>query len=673
MSAKRWFWPMVVALALSVGRPAGAGNEGPRKLAVVVGISKYDKAATGYSPLNTDGDIAAITGALQRQGFKKPDVKLVRDQDATREGIVSAIETHLVAQAKPGDVVVIHYSGHGHQISDDDGDEIDGYDEVLVPYGAPAKMEGGYDGSKHLRDDDFGELIGKLRAKVGPAGNVLVTIDACHSGTITRGADDGLAVRGGMAPMGGPGKKKASDVADAGGMFEAGGGASSAGLAPFVVISAARHDEVARETRDPDGHAIGALSLAFSETMAQSKKGMTYRQLFGRIQTHMSATVPKQSPQLEGDIDTMLLSGDVIDQAPYFQVTEVKDGAVRIDGGRLVGVNPGTKVAFHPEGTATPDPTKAIAVGTVTKANEVMAEIAVEGADAAKVKDAQVFVTEYSYGELKVKVAVDPKLSGAAKDAAGKALAAAPIAEVVTDQADLLVIADEQAKGKLQIVAADGTVVVGGLDPAGSTFAATVGERVKGYGRGRYLKGLELHDETVDVTIELVPAKHTYDDFDGSCTGSSPVDASPYQTAGHGWTFQPGDGYLIKFKNNGDQRAYVAVLDLMPDGTIEALYPQRGYKGNENYLEPGAEFLVKDLCFEVTEPYGTEMLKLFATRERVDFEPILTPGATRGAGGGPFEALMVDTMSGTRSAPRPVPKGTGSTYSLMIEVVEKRE
>ena len=71
---------------------------------------------------------------------------------------------------------------------DDNGDEIDGYDESLVPYDAPMNYQKGvYEGENHLIDDEFGVLLSELREKVGPAGNVLTIIDACYSGTITRG------------------------------------------------------------------------------------------------------------------------------------------------------------------------------------------------------------------------------------------------------------------------------------------------------------------------------------------------------------------------------------------------------------------------------------------------------------------------------------------------------
>jgi hypothetical protein len=266
-----------------------------------------------------------------------------------------------------------------------------------------------------------------------------------------------------------------------------------------------------------------------------------------------------------------------------------------------------------------------------------------------------------------VKVAKDP---GLPKEV-DSALAGAPVAKVVDAGADLKVIAVD--KTKVQLVTADGTVVGGPWTATDAAFPGKLQTAVKDYARNRYLKGLDLRDEGVQVRLELIPAKHTYDDMDGSCLGSTPVDAAPYQSAGAGWTFQPGDQYLVAFENVGTVPAYVSVLDLMPDGQIAQLFPAPGRKGTDNYVEPGQKYVATDLCFEVTEPYGTEMLKLFATREKVDFEPILTSGgATRGAGN-PLEAVLADAMSGTRGAKAAAPRQSGSTEAVVVQVVPKRQ
>ena len=88
---------------------------------------------------------------------------------------------------KAGDQVVFHFSGHGQQVWDDSGDEIDQLDEALVPYDSPKQYKASTnEGQYLLRDDELSILLNKIRNKLGAKGSLLVLMDACHSGTATR-------------------------------------------------------------------------------------------------------------------------------------------------------------------------------------------------------------------------------------------------------------------------------------------------------------------------------------------------------------------------------------------------------------------------------------------------------------------------------------------------------
>jgi hypothetical protein len=650
-----------------------AADAGPHKLALLINIAAYPESS-GYRQLHTQHDVELLETALVRQGFKKGDIVHLSDEQATKDGIVAAFQA-LTAKAQAGDIVEVHYSGHGHQITDDNGDEIDGYDEVLVPYGAPAHMDGGYDGSKHLRDDDLGKLVDNLRRKVGPSGDVLLTIDACHSGSITRGGPDEPAARGGVDPIGPPAAtaKKAGSDSAGGGLLE---GAGTAGEAPFVVISAARHDETAMETRDSSGEAVGALTLALTDALSQTRKDATYRALFSRIRQDMAVTVPKQTPQLEGDVDTLVFDGQAIEQAPYLRVTGVTDRKPRLDGGQLIGLMPGTEIAFHAEGTTDPKVSTPLATGKVTRSNETMAEITLDGTPSQAVLDklasSWAFVSKFAYGDMQVRVVIDPALPKGVKDAMTATLGGVGAAELATDAPDVSIVAADGAR--VRLVAADGAAVG---EPFSASDAAALTEAVKSFARSRYVRGLDMRDAAVHVALELVPATVKIDDFDGSCGGYTELPSGDFQQAGS-WTFQEGDWYLLRFKNDGTLPAYVTVLDVMPDGSIAQLYPAPGQKGTDNLLKAGASYVAQDICLQVTPPFGTDMLKLFATRTKVDFEPILTAKkpeealATRGGPVNPLEEMMADTMAiTTRGAAPSAPRESGSTDAVAVKIVPR--
>ncbi len=61
-------------------------------------------------------------------------IRLLTDARATTAAIVDRLHW-LLDGARPGDVLVFHYSGHGSQVPDRHGDELDdGLDEIICPY-----------------------------------------------------------------------------------------------------------------------------------------------------------------------------------------------------------------------------------------------------------------------------------------------------------------------------------------------------------------------------------------------------------------------------------------------------------------------------------------------------------------------------------------------------------
>jgi len=99
-----------------------------RKLALLVGVDKYPD-----SPLHgcvTDVQLQREL-LIYRFGFQPSDILTLTDAQATRENIETAFVTHLSEQAKPGDVVVFHFSGCGSRVSF--GDSAGKMQNSLVP------------------------------------------------------------------------------------------------------------------------------------------------------------------------------------------------------------------------------------------------------------------------------------------------------------------------------------------------------------------------------------------------------------------------------------------------------------------------------------------------------------------------------------------------------------
>lgn len=155
----------------------------PRKLALLVGINQYQD-----SPLQgcvTDVNLQQQL-LIHRFGFNPQDIVMLTDEKATRQGILTAFEEHLIKQAKPNDVVVYHFSGHGSKVRDPDSPDCDFPDclnSTFVPFDSSSS---GLPGLGNAVPDMMGRSLFLLMYALKTE-NVTVVLDSCHSGGGTRG------------------------------------------------------------------------------------------------------------------------------------------------------------------------------------------------------------------------------------------------------------------------------------------------------------------------------------------------------------------------------------------------------------------------------------------------------------------------------------------------------
>ena len=154
-----------------------------RKLALLLGINGYKFPIPPLRGCLTDVDLQREL-LVNRFGFHPKDILLVTDEaeiKPTRQNILDAFENHLIKQAKPGDVVVFHFSGHGSRVIDPDplpGSM--GLNGTMVPLDRKSE-----DGSGTVRDIMGRSLFLLMYAL--QTENVTVVLDSCHSGGGTRG------------------------------------------------------------------------------------------------------------------------------------------------------------------------------------------------------------------------------------------------------------------------------------------------------------------------------------------------------------------------------------------------------------------------------------------------------------------------------------------------------
>ncbi|HEX9904079.1 MAG TPA: caspase family protein [Propylenella sp.] len=183
-----------IALAALIGGVAAAVSpSGAATRALVVGIDKYpDIKVSGVGNLrNLRGavsDARSMREALSADfDVGADEIRLLTDEAATRSAILSEFRSWLIDGTQPGDRAIFYFAGHGAQVEDESGDEVDDrFDEVLVPHDTVGELEGPEAGmTGFIADDEVDSLLTALAGR-----EVLIIVDACHSGTITRGALD---------------------------------------------------------------------------------------------------------------------------------------------------------------------------------------------------------------------------------------------------------------------------------------------------------------------------------------------------------------------------------------------------------------------------------------------------------------------------------------------------
>lgn len=140
------------------------------KKAVLIGINYPGTKAELKGCIN---DVKRMHQCLtERYGFDERDITILIDTDPsytkpTGKNIRRALQ-NLVRSARPGDILFVHYSGHGTRLPAESGEPDDtGYDECIVPCDMNL-----------ITDDDFKELVCQV-----PDGCRLTMIsDSCHSG-----------------------------------------------------------------------------------------------------------------------------------------------------------------------------------------------------------------------------------------------------------------------------------------------------------------------------------------------------------------------------------------------------------------------------------------------------------------------------------------------------------
>jgi hypothetical protein len=265
------------------------------KRAVLIGVNKYK--IPGADLRGCVNDVKNMRSVLTEHcGFTAANITTLLDEKATKKGVQAAIRS-LITGAKKGDVLLVHFSGHGSNVPDKNGDEADKRDEILCPHDLDWKSP--------FTDDWLRTSFNKLRAGV----SLTAIFDCCHSGTATRvlrapdapiiprflpspwdliATESGRKLRGevrGTVHGASRAVRRKSDIV--------------AVDIPEVLISGCRDTQTSADAHI-GGSFNGALTYSLVSALKDSRGRITYRDLHDSVLSRLKAEGFDQVPQLEG-------------------------------------------------------------------------------------------------------------------------------------------------------------------------------------------------------------------------------------------------------------------------------------------------------------------------------------------------------------------------------------
>ena len=284
-----------------------------RRYALLVGVTEFIAPAMAKHNLQGPAnDVSLLRTLLTGESFRVPAANIVSlaglPPDASARPTRANIEREfrrLQSLAGPGDHVVVFLAGHGTQQpadADPADEEPDGLDEVFLPADADGWDQSANRIANAIVDDDIRRWVGLIRDR---GAVVTIIVDACHSGTITRGGvsewrERGIPVETLVPAPALAAVRKSSASSTRGGQTRAFELASGTG--EIAALYAADVVEATPELRMPDrnGPVHGLFTYTLTRVLSEHSEPLTYRELVRHVIDRYRAEGFAPTPAFEG-------------------------------------------------------------------------------------------------------------------------------------------------------------------------------------------------------------------------------------------------------------------------------------------------------------------------------------------------------------------------------------
>lgn len=606
-----------------VSAQSAATDSGPGvKRALLIGINKYHAVPKLQGSINDIETMRQIL--LTRWGFPERSMAVLKDEAATRAGILAALE-QLVKETGPQDTVYFHYSGHGSQVEDLNGDEEDGLDETLVP------QDGRSGDVRDITDDELDAVFARLRAK-----HAFIVLDSCHSGTATRSLD----IRTRSIP-----RDNRVDI------YRKADRASVKTRAVVPVVTsryvvmtgAASHQEAL--DGPVDGRYHGFFTFALARSLSASGAGATPRDIFGgverelkRIQTHFGrSSMPE--PQLEAPPDLLEktlfggtsggtggASSSQNTRLPWLEVQPGVGGQVTLVSGVLLGAGPGSMWTLYPPGESNFLPGRAIAVATVTQTSGKDSLAKLQKAESTIPKGARaVALLPAARGEkIPIRLLDVPQERRKHIEEILKRNIAE--VELVGQEKTARFLVDTQGTD-LRLLAADGLEVVASFSTIDDQWGAGLALVVSRSANASELLTLDNPSSQLKMSVRVVnaAAQKTSVGTRGIAVVAGNTKPAQYRIR------QPKEARSemnsLQLEVNVSADSYLTIVDVDSEGGVNLLFPNNYQERSfvtDGFVRAGETVLIPDslkpgnragFYWDYTPPKGTDTIRVFTSTD----------------------------------------------------------
>lgn len=302
--------------------------------ALCVGINEYPEGVSNLAGCITDAENWKTFIESTYQKTLSPEVLLLQNEQAKRASFIEAVRQHL-GQARDGDVVFLHYSGHGSREASPPAYLKyfpEGKNESLVLSDSRAKdAQGNYTGYD-LSSSELGKLLEEI-SENKPNLNLVVSLDCCHSGSGTRDAA-GLA----KSRLTGDRAEEARPIESfLPGIFTA--DSANPPDSKHILLASCSKYQKAWETKQK----TGLFTTSVMEILDRYGSYTSYSDLFVRTRTLIRKTTKIQDPQLEVyekyNANQVLFTGEVLEgSAKYAQRVYHVDNGWTLNFGAIHGM-----------------------------------------------------------------------------------------------------------------------------------------------------------------------------------------------------------------------------------------------------------------------------------------------------------------------------------------------